>query len=77
MKRTARLGGLIAASAITLGLLGGPAHAAEPSFGPGDDFFVDDCAQPALITITVNNTSGGVVSEPNCSRDTFIVTGRK
>jgi hypothetical protein len=72
MKRTARLGRLIATSALTLGLLGGTAQAAIAASKPDGDFIVN-CPQNTGINIEVNNASGGsIISQPTCSRDTFI-----
>jgi hypothetical protein len=74
MKRMARFGGLIATSALTLGFVAGPAQAAKAETDPGDDddFFVF-CNQPALVNIVLTEASGGgIISQPDCSRDTFI-----
>jgi hypothetical protein len=72
MQRTARFVGLIATSALTLGLLAGPARAASAADVPGDDVIID-CFQPLLVNIELTYASGGaIINEPNCSRDTFI-----
>lgn len=71
MKRMVRFGGLIATAALTLGLLAGPAHAADRE--DEADFLSLLCETPALVNITLTSASGGaVVSQPACSRDTFI-----
>lgn len=73
MQRMVRLGGLIATSALILGLVAGPAHAADDPGDPDDDDFFVFCNQPALVNIVLTTASGGaVISQPDCSRDTFI-----
>ena len=72
MKRAARLGGLIATSALTLGVVAGPAHAATAKAQPDGDFIVF-CFQPALVNLAFTHANQhGVISQPDCSRDTFI-----
>jgi hypothetical protein len=73
MKRMARFGGLIATSALTLGVVAGPAQAASTETNPDDDDFFVLCDQPALVNIEYTFAfGGGIISQPNCSRDTFI-----
>jgi hypothetical protein len=73
MKRMARFGGLIATSALTLAFVAGQAQAANAETNPDDDDFFVLCNQPALVNIEYTFASGGaIISQPNCSRDTFI-----
>jgi hypothetical protein len=73
MKRMVRFGGLIATSVLVLSLVARPAQAANAAADPDDDDFFVFCNQPALVNIVLTTASGGaVISQPDCSRDTFI-----